>query len=230
MVWARRRRRGLNTKGAIAARRARRGKVLRRSLMAPSRTFTEIFPVQLDQGGQVSTNSGGVFRVRFQDIPQAAQYSQLYKQFCIKKLHVMLLPRYSNVDPNNAIGVTLYDFFQTRLAFSIDDTPNVALPASEGDVLESNGAKIVSGIKKIGITCYPKPDMTVYNNATGNFNSYRIKKAVWFNTTNPADVNYSGADVQHGAIRYWLTGNPTVASYVQYDVYFKVTFAMRDPA
>lgn len=187
-----------------------------------SPTYTEIVAA-----GNIQANNGGQFVCRFVDIPQQAQYSSLYKQFCIKKLSVMLLPRLNSFDANTALAVGT-SYWAPRLTYSVDDTPSTTIPGSELDVLSDNGAKVVSLTNKRTLTCYPKPSIGSIDTQLGSVVATRMRKAVWLNT-NSADVANSGVNVQHHGIRYWLTGNPLYNDFM-FDVYYKITFQLRDPA
>lgn len=185
-----------------------------------SQTYTEVL-----QAGDVQTNTGGVFLCRFMDIPQNASYSNLYKQFCIKKLQVMLLPKFTEY----TAGAPAANFLQVpRLVYSVDDTPGLQAPTNEISVLTDNGAKVLSMKNKITLTCYPKPNIASIDLAATAAVATRQRKAVWLNTQS-GDVTNSGETVQHGGIRYYISGNPLFNEY-QYDVYYKITFQMRDPA
>lgn len=186
-------------------------------------TFTEVFTT-----GSIPVNAGGTFYTAFSQIPQCAQYATLYKQFCIKKLQVTLMPRLNSFDPNTAGGTGL-SFWAPRIAYSIDDTPSVINPTSELDVLTDNGVKVLSlGSKPIKMTCYPKPSINSIESGSGNPVSTRQRKIVWFNQRN-TEVGNDGWSVPHGNIRYWISANPLLSDY-QFDVYYKVTFSVRDPA
>lgn len=192
----------------------------RRNARVYSQTYTEVL-----QAGDVQTNTGGVFLCRFMDIPQNASYSNLYKQFCIKKLQVMLLPKFTEFQA----GAPAANFLQVpRLAYSVDDTPALNAPTNEISVLTDNGAKVLSMKNKITLTCYPKPNIAAIDLAATSAVATRQRKAVWLNTQS-GDVSNSGETVQHGGIRYFISGNPAFSEY-QYDVYYKITFQMRDPA
>lgn len=195
---------------------------LRRQAMVYSQTYTEVLPA-----GNIQCNAGGVFVVRFADIPQASNYMTLYKQFCIKKLQVMLLPRLNSYDANTTLSVAT-SYWVPRISYSIDDTPLVVAPANETSVLTDNGCKILTLDKKRSITCYPKPNIASVDPTIGTAVATRQRKTIWLNTSNP-EVGNPGDMVQHGAIRYWVAANPLYNDY-QFDVYYKVTFQMRDPA
>lgn len=199
--------------------RARRGRN-----KALSRTFTEVY-----DGGTLSTNTGSIFSTSFNSIPQAVPYAELYRQFCIKKLQVMLLPLYTDAEINTALGTL--DYQATRIAFAVTDTPNQVNPTSELDVLTENGAKVVLGHKKVTMTCWPKPYLTqvVPGIVTNDYVAVRQRKALWLNTKAFGQTN-DGQDVPHGGISFWISNNLANASTPCFKVYYKVTFAMRDPA
>lgn len=192
--------------------------------MSGQRTFTETI-----QASPIYTNTGNVFSCRFIDIPQHTEYSTLFKQFCIKKMKVILLPNYTEVDPNNAIGLTTFNLTQPRLTYAIDDSPNLTAPTSELDVLQSNGAKIRNAGKKLEITFKPKPNIASLEASLGAYVGLRQKADMWLNTDS-STVSYSGTGLQHCGVRYWLSGQVSAVPYLQYNVYYKITFSVRDPA
>lgn len=204
--------------------RKRKAAGIRRGVRVPTRTFTEVL-----DAGELDSNTGGTFKVQFDSIPQYQEYSKLYRQFCIKKLQVMLLPLYTDAEINTGLGTLNYQ--ATRIAFSVNDTPQLTNPTSELDVLEDNGAKVVLGHKKININCWPKPDLTMTSPGlvSNTYVGVRTRKAIWLNTDAPGQA-YSGVDISHGGISYWISNNLANAPVPVFKVYYKVTFAMRDPA
>lgn len=196
----------------------------RRVAGTATRTFTEVL-----DAGEINSNAGGTFKVQFDSIPQYQEYSKLYRQFCIKKLQVMLLPLYTDAEINTGLGTLNYQ--ATRIAWAVNDTPQLTTPGSELDVLEDNGAKVVLGHKKINISCWPKPDLTMVSPGvlTNTYVGVRQRKAVWLNTDSPGQA-YSGVDISHGGISYWVSNNLANMPVPVFKVYYKVTFSMRDPA
>lgn len=195
---------------------------IRKSSMAYSRVFTEVL-----NAGNIQLNTGGTFVCRFNDIPQAGQYAALYKQFCIKKLQIMLLPRLNSYDANTTASVAT-SYWVPRLVYSVDDTPGLQVPPTEISVLTDNGAKIVPLTNKATLTCWPKPAIGSQDIFSGTLVATRQRKMVWLNTES-VDVSNNGQNVQHNGIRYFLSGNPLYNEFV-FDVYYKITFQMRDPA
>lgn len=196
-----------------------RGKFRRARTMYGSRTFTEMV-----EASDIQVNAGGIFSVKFNSLPQATQYSSLYKQFCIKKLQVILLPNYGATDPSLIVSGTQ----NFRLAFAVDDTPSLNVPSSELDVITANGSKVVVGQKKIVINCKPKPDLSILAPGIG-YVAMRQRSAVWLNT-DATEVGNSGTGLTHYGIRYWVTGGPISPAYSAFKTFFKVTIGLRDPA
>lgn len=211
-----------------------------RGLRPTVRTFTEVL-----NAGQIytstasgSTANGQVWKCKFTDLPQNQEYSKLYRQFAIKKLQLILLPRNTVPDLNNQQGfVGSGGYGSIRLAWSVDSGPTMLAPTSEIDVLTANGSKVVvQTSRKIVINCKPQADViTSFPNAPAAvFAASRRRGLQWFNTDN-TDVAYSGTNIEHGAIRTYATLNfvgPVTdeASVFAYDVYYKITFCLRDPA
>jgi len=197
----------------------------RRMGVSNMRTFTECLAA-----GPLYTNTGGVFKCRLSDIPQHSDYGALYSQFAIRKLKVVLLPRYGASEPNAALaGLTAIDIQNTRMAFAVNDSPAKQIPTSEIEVLEDNGAKVVVGHKKLTITCYPKPDLGQIDLNSAAVVATRTKKLQWLNFDN-ATTARNGESIQHGSISYWITGSSALAQYECYDAYYYITFSVRDPA
>lgn len=183
-------------------------------------TFTETL-----QASPLPSGGGGIFSTRFNDLPQAAQYATLWKQFCIRKLEVMIVPKF------NSFGVTgnvANSYWQPRITYAVNDTPSLLTPATELDVLTDNGCKTkVINNKPLRITCYPKPEF-ISTDLTGARVVTRQRKMIWFNTGN-TDVAFSGQNVVHTGIQYFVTGNTPGAPVEELaDVYYKVTISMRD--
>lgn len=183
-------------------------------------TFTEMLEVS-----PIQTNTGGRFTCRFLDLPQNSNYSVLYKQFCIKKLQVILLPNFGAVDP----ALLTSGMNTSRFTFAVNDTPSTVNPVSEVDVLASNGAKVVLGSKKIVINCRPKPDILNPTGKDAALFATRIRGATWLNTDSGQVVN-TGTGIDHGSISWWCSNAPFSTPITQFNVYYKITFSLRDPA
>lgn len=220
-------------------RRMYRSRVRRNVLGYGVRTFTEML-----NAGQLytstpsgSTANGQVWKCKFTDLPQNVEYSKLYRQFAIKKLQLILLPRNTIPDLNNQQGFAgSGGYGSIRLAWSIDNGSSLLPPSSEIDVLTANGAKVVVQTgKKIVINCRPTPDLiTPFSTNPAVFAGMRRRGLTWLNTDN-GDQAYSGTGIYHGAIRTYATLNTVgpltdEASVFAYDVYYKITFCLRDPA
>lgn len=195
-------------------------------------TFTETLAAS-----PVLSNTGGQFNVTFKSVPQWQSYATLYKQFCIRRLQVILVPRFSAADQNNSIGFSGAGGYTTsRFVYSVDTTPDQVSPATELAVLENNGAKIRTGSRMIKISCVPKPSTIIQAN-TGAVGlsqaAMRIRGPMWFNLPNNDDDVSTGENVLHGTIRYWcsqaLASPASTDPQVIYDTYYKVTFSLRDP-
>lgn len=199
----------------------RRG--LRRSVYNPTPTFTET--VKLNQ---VASNAGGVFKFRISDIPQfASEYANLYTQYKINSIKVMLLPQFKDQDANTAIqnqSVIPPFGFQgmSRIAWAVQDSPNVGVPLSEQEVLQDNGAKIKPVGSKWSASMRPVPDVSMTTSA--GVIPTRAKQA-WFNF----DAALIGNNPEHGSIQYWITQLVSPGSVgQQYDTYVKINFSLRD--
>lgn len=224
------------------ARKIRKGKGMRRSrvpramsLKTTERTFSEMFagaPLLCNSG---TNDASGVLTVSLSSLPQVASYSQLYRQFCIRKVTWTLIPRFNSADQNgatyNGLVASSTGWSLGRFTYSIADTPGVVAPTNEIQVLQDNGAKIVSTARKIVITHRPKPNLFDPVQISSN-PLYRINAPVWFNTDATGQGAYSGTGVIHGGVRWFLqvpANGATSQPFVTYDVYGKITFSVRDP-
>lgn len=215
----------VRARGRRAARRGGRAKPwYMRKRVARRRPKVHTFTETL-QASPLPSGGGGIFSTRFNDLPQAAQYATLFKQFCIRKLVVMIVPKF------NSFGVTgnvTNSYWQPRITYAVNDTPSLLTPATELDVLTDNGCKTkVINNKPLRLVCYPKPEF-ISTDLAGARVVTRQRKQIWFNTGN-TDVAFSGQDVVHTGIQYYVTGNTPGAPVEELaDVYYKVTISMRD--
>lgn len=208
--------------GAFRKRRA-----LARIMTKPGEpSFVETFR---DTQGSAAVNAGGVFSVRITDIPQIAQYANLYKQYRINWVKVMLVPVYNSMVAdinsaayNNSVGVGNGGL--GRIAYAINDSPQLQAPATEDVVLEDNGCKIKPLGAKWSASFKPVPDVAVTGGTTGNPIYTRQKYRQWFNF----DLALVGNNPLHYGISYFITqASNNVISY--YNVFYKVNFSLRDP-
>lgn len=245
-------RRKLRTAQGVAAgriqrafRARRRVRIFRRKINRsaitynPMPSFTETFKSTKVLNVNVGDGTGYKFGIRITDIPQVNQYANLYKQYRINWVKVMVLPRINtdSSDGNAAIYNSLVGGTQWmgmgRIAWSIQDSPDVPLPASEQDVLEDNGAKIKSFKNKW--SCSFKPCPNVYQgtvDSTGAptevYTKQRYKQ--WFNF----ETTLTGKNPEHGYVAAYISlpGNVPAGQepFVQtFYIYYKVNFSLRDP-
>jgi len=228
---------------ARATRRTRRGRKstraprrrlplgkFRRSLMYnPQPVFTETFRMAVGSDPlrpyyQMDSNAGGVLSVRISQVPQIAQYSNLYTKYKILNAVFICLPQFpsESSDANTAgynQSLGLGSWGLARIVTAIQDSPNTPVPVNENDVLEDNGCKILVGKPKLTLACRPVPDLI---DANGTKLTQR-GKFINFNTVGP--------DVEHYGIRWWYT-LPNPGGNTQnfpYFVYCKLTFQLADP-
>lgn len=194
-----------------------------------SHTFTETFVPNTNP--TISTNTGYLFTTNMNQLPatQLGSYANLYNQYCIRKLQVILVPRYDTADINTAAAGPGY--YLNQYAYSITDTPDIVAPTTMLDVLEDNGCKVKTMTNKpIKITCRPRPFMDVINSATQSAVAFKTAKLQWFNFSNSDTfAPTQGQGVTHGGIALYLQNNAGLANVVSADVYYKVTFSVRDP-
>lgn len=202
---------------------------LRRRVLNPTPTFVETFAKSAITITAGNGGIGGVFASRITDVPQLAQYSNLYKQYRINWIKVMLIPdyNYNSVDRNaaqyNATIPTGY-VGMSRIAYAINDSPALVNPANENAVLEDNGCKIKTIGAKWSQSFKPVPDVGALATGAANPVGARQRFKQWFNF----DTVTTGNNPLHYGISYWITHlNPGLD--VNYNVYYKVNFSLRDP-
>lgn len=195
-------------------------------------SFVETFkapPIQLTKASpsDPAARAAGVFGYRISDIPQWLQYANLYKQYRINYIKVMLLADFGDSDQNAAASGFPDSYGNPRIAWSIADSPNNDIPTSETDVLTDNGAKVMVIKNKWTASCRPVADVQVQANLTPtSLVSVRQKYKQWFNFSDPS---LPGVNPVHEGIKYWIsqvTGqntNTTLTPYV------KISFSLRDP-
>lgn len=225
---------GRRIKGAMLAYRARRryagairkGMYVRKSvgLGNPAPTFVETYSSSV-----IAPNVGGVFSARITDIPQVAQYANLYKQYRINWIKVMLIPDFNSqsADQNAAqynATVPTGNVGMGRIAYAINDSPQLVAPATEAVVLEDNGCKVKSLGTKWSCSFKPVPDVGTISGTTGNPIWTRQKFRQWFNF----DLELTGNNPQHYGVSYFIT-QPVNGLTIRYNVYYKVSFSLRDP-
>lgn len=212
----------------------RKGRYIRRAIGVgnPSPTFVETFQGRNAAGvGPIPTNAGGVFAVRISDIPQVAQYNTLYKQYRINWIKVILVPDWNSqsADQNAAAyNATLptQNFGMARIAYAINDSPQLAAPATEAVVLADNGCKVKALGSKWSCSFKPTPDVGVVAGSTNNPIWTRQKYKQWFNF----DMVTTGNNPLHYGLSYFIT-QPVFNTQAAptYNVYYKVSFSLRDP-
>lgn len=210
--------------GAISRLR-RKGAYVRRTvgLANPTPTFVETFSSDAISVG------GGVFKVRISDIPQLSQYANLYKQYRINWVKVMLVPDFntSSSDMNSAdynASVAVASTGIARIAYAINDSPQLTNPASETVVLTDNGCKIKPIRDKWSCSFKPVPDVAVIGGSTSNPIWTRQKYRQWFNF----DLVTTGNNPLHYGVSYFITQVGT-GTALNFSVFYKVSFTLRDP-
>lgn len=198
---------------------------IRRGTMGNQPTFVETFRKVISGSPQeVTTNGGVVFSMNITQIPQIAQYTNLYRQYRINWVRVMLLPQYNSFDPAAAVGVAGQATLP-RIVWAINDTPALVPPASEAELLEDNGCKVRTLSNKWSCSFKPRPDtQTLFAGGAQNV-STRQKYAQWFNFPEGAAIA-----PEHYGVSAYISQLVTGAGIpMKFDVYYKVNFTLRDP-
>jgi hypothetical protein len=152
--------------------------------------FTETY-----KHSTVTQNLGGNLSVQISNIAQLAQYSSLYTKYRILRATFYWLPSYVAHDENQAVVNAAGGQAWTgmgRVTYSVNDSPAVAIPVNEAQVLQDNGVKIVPMKSKLTMSCRPKPDCL-------DANGVRLTTGQFIN------FNPAGPDAVHYGISYWYT-------------------------
>lgn len=184
-------------------------------------TFTETYKL-----GELQNNTGsgvvtGIWKVRMLDLPQIAQYQDLYNQYCIKRAVLHIVPSYDNYDGNNLNTAPTIPMTAPRLVFAVNDSAQQPTPLTESDVLTDNGCKIKSLARPVKIAFKPVAEVAV-GMSTGGFVS-ESKRLRWLSTQSP--------EVLHAGVSYAITqfvNSVAVATPIA-SVFVKLTFGLRDP-
>lgn len=209
-----------------------RNRRIRRAVLSNQPTFVETFALPRDNMFvPVSSGSGKYFSVRIQDIPQVSSYANLYTQYRINWVKVMLIPQYNtsasdvNAGEYNA-SVAVNSVGMARIVYSIQDSPGQTAPTTENEVLEDNGCKIKAMGSKWSCSFKPVPDIT-QNLASGSVIPVKAARKQWFNfdTANPTN------NPLHGGVKAYvsLPGTTSATAGVTWFAYYKVSFSLRDP-
>jgi len=189
----------------------------------PTPHFTETF-----QYTTLLPNAGFLLTANIDNIPQLANYTGLYQQYRITRCKFIIMPTWTGgEDQNQAINNAAFGPLvppglssagTSRVVTVIDSSPNQTVPVSEAAVLQENGCRIRFLDKKMEVGCSPVPDL---KDANGNQLTIRGKYQ-----------NFTSPNVAHYGVRGWITQPFTVgstANAMQYVVYAKLTFGLREP-
>lgn len=200
-------------RGGMNAARVRLG----RSRYTP--TFTETFVgTDIVWGGVGAAAPIQLIQNNVGQIPQFGDYSALYNQYQLRRVTAIFVPAYDTYQagsPTGATGTTA-----PRMVYAIQDSALQVAPTSEADVLQDNGCRIRMFDKPIKVSWRPV-SAAADAQVAGGFSSVN-RKYQWYGVT-------SSAQLHNGlAIAFSSTlppaGNATICK-----VYYKLTFALKDP-
>lgn len=206
-------------KRKLRTRRYKRYTQMRGSLMAYQPTFSETFYGGVIGATQTAGGAGGIFQVKFNQIPEYQNYVNLYNTYQIRSVQVLLIPTQPvNTQTGNPID-------PPRITFAVQSTSDFATPTAELDVLNDNGCKIRLMQKPLKIRASMRPQLSVTDNTSSAAVAVTqtSKRSQWLSTST------KGTDVEHSGITWWCKQNYALAQASEINVYYKVFFAMRDP-
>jgi len=200
-------------------------RIRRRHLYNPRPIFTETYSYLSTGHDYIClANAGTLLTANMDNIPQLAQYTNLYTKYKILKATFICLPKFTNQQDQNAAQYNAsnatYGYGAMRAVYAINDSPDQAAPASEAAVLQDNGA-VIKMVPQGGlrITCKPVPN-------TKDANGVQLTEKNKF-------INFSSTNVPHFGVSMWLsqpftaTGTSAVLNSVY--GYVKLTFQLADP-
>lgn len=192
-----------------------------RSTRITTPTFTETYRLGTVVSNPATGNTVGVWKASLLGVPQVADYTALYNQYCIKRVTLHIIPAYNQYDSENVATTIAPIITAPRLVYAIQDSAQVPTPTSENDVLTDNGCKIRMLTRPVKISFRPVAEMGG-SASTGGFVS-ESKRMRWLSTANP--------EVPHTGVSFSIT--QAIQNTAQSDplatVYVKVTFSLRDP-
>jgi hypothetical protein len=212
-------------------RRARRSygggaRGIARRILRPAQTFTETI-----SAGFVNANTGGLFTASMNSVPQRTNYANLYRQFRINKLTVLIVPRFTAQEQNQlqanvAPGIIAYN--QPRITYAINNSADQAAPTSELQVLEDNGCrmKVIDG-KPFTLSCVPVANIGQQKQNSLTLDTVGVSKRRQYLSFD------EGLDVVHNGIAFWVSQADSTGSYFRqptaFDFFYKINFSVRDP-
>lgn len=150
---------------------------------------------------QIDVYLNGLLSTSF-SLPNYLEFVNLFDEYCIKKVDVMVLPSFSSANPSAAVNSWLPWIVH---AADYDDTSNTTATT----LMQYEGAKytqLIGGLTKASApilrTVYPRAPMAVIK-STGVTTGQSPQKDTWINTANPnvqhfgfkmsLDDSYSGS-------------------------------------
>lgn len=199
--------------------RYRKYATIRRGITAYQPSFSETFYGGVIGATQASGGAGGIFQVKFNQIPEYQNYVNLYNTYQIRSVQVLLIP----TQPVNTQVAVPVD--PPRITFAVQSTSDFSAPTAELDVLNDNGCKIRLLQKPLKIRASMRPQLSLTDNtsAVQVAVTQTSKRSQWLST------GTKGVDVEHSGITWWCKQNYAAAQASEINVYYKVFFAMRDP-
>jgi len=184
-------------------------------------TFSETYRLGTVVSNPATGNTSGVWKASLLGIPQIANYTNLYNQYCIKRVTLTIMPAYTMYDSENLATTSAAIITVPRLVYAVQDSAQQPTPTGENDVLADNAHKIRMMNRPVKISFRPVAELGA-SASTGGFVS-ESKRMRWISTANP--------EVLHAGVAYSFT--QAIQNTVQNDpiatVYVKVTFSLRDP-
>lgn len=185
----------------------------------PVPTFTETFKVDPITYNETSAGNSTSQLINFiGQVPQIADYTNLYNQYCIRRVTAIFVPAYNTSDLNVPASIPVAI---PRMVYAIQNSAIPLNPTTESDVLQDNGAKIRMFDRPIKVSWRPQP-ATALAQVAGGFAAVNTRGLKWFTTTDTAVVHQGLALSFTNDVP--ITGNPVLAQ-----VYIKMTFSLRDP-
>ena len=199
---------------------------LRLAMTSHKPVFTETF---LHSRLGMTTGSpffaGTVLGVSMTNLPQLAQYSNLYQRYKILRATWTIIPDATSYDLATTIGTGFAVYTNSRCVYAINDTVPAASgvptpPANEQSILQDNGCKIRSGNRVIKFSNRPVCQIQDQFNVSVNLRNQFISFALG------PEANHYGVSLGFTTTGVYTTPPPVLPTW---SIYCKLTFQVADP-
>lgn len=194
--------------------RSRRYGKLMRGLRSVPRPNTYAFKRQIFYENLFIVNTGTplgyAFQQKFDQLPGYTDFTNLYDQYCIKKIVVKIIPK---VTQHN-LATTTTGNSDLPQVHSVVDYDDATTPTSVSQLVEYQSHRMTRGNQIHTRVIVPKVELST--SGTGN----APKSYQW--------LDCDDSSVNHRGIKVWFNAPQSAGMSVYYDMLVKVYFSMRN--